>query len=284
MDEVRTVVGTTNGPLRRARIGKSFWRIWYRVAITSGMLLLVTNSTWASDDATKAAVLLHYNSARAALELKQYTEAAKEFQLAYEQLPLPVTGLWAGRCYSLSGDLATAKTIYLEVMHLTPNEMWHGDKQQQAQMAASREIERMSLPIVTSAPVHLARKIERPSKAPLRQPVEQVSNPWRTAGWVSLSLGASALTLGAVSGLLLVQHRSEMRLNCPNGICDPDAVSQGEVDRHNDLRVASSIGFVAGSVFGALGVALVLGTSAKATKNELAVRLAPTGALLHGAF
>lgn len=245
---------------------------------------LLTNPARAVDDTTKASALSHYRNASSAFEQQLYPDAAREFQLAFEQLPLPVTGLWAGRCYVLAGDLVSAKKVFRQTIRLPPDELWIGDKQQQAQRAASHELERLSQPVVNSERQQSTDGIEHQPPRSVPETAGAISDPWRTVGWVSLSAGAAGLAVGAVTGLMLARQHGGLKSNCPGGICNPDAVTQGEVDGHNGLRFVSSVGFVAGSVLSALGVVLVLSSPTNGGKTELALRLAPNGASLKGAF
>lgn len=226
----------------------------------------------------------HYQAAKAYYEQKQYPKAAEEFQLALEKLPLPVLALWAARSHAFAGNFVASQAAYLEAIRLTPNELWQGDKQQIAQSEASRELERLKQHIAKVEASPPRRKLVREAEPPDRELPRTESNPWRTVGWVSLSAGGAALAFGSMAGLMLGNRHDNMKPDCPQGTCDPLTITKDQVDEHNQLRTATSVGLVTGGLLGAVGLTLILATPTRESKPEVALRITPIGPVLEGAF
>ncbi len=264
--------------------------------VLSGVLFLgASTRAFAFDDATRSAALQRYEAGRGYYEQGQYEAAARQFQLALERVPLPLLALWTARCYELAGHHFAAQSFYRAALRLTPNELWLGDKQQRAQSDASKELEQLTQRIehgpskTPSAPptsraqsrsIRAGVRLDTPQ--PKRTPAE--SRSWNTVGWVSLSAGGAALAVGTVTGIMLANLHHQMEPNCSHGICDPDAVARGQVDEHNNLHTASSIGFVAGGILTAAGLTLVLATPSREPGPRLSLQLTPVWPLLRGAF
>jgi hypothetical protein len=82
---------------------------------------------------------------------------------------------------------------------------------------------------------------------------------WKTAGFVTLGVGAAGLILGGVAGGLAIGDHGELG-GCANGHCPESLASK--VDAYNTTATISTIGLVAGGVAAGLGVVL-LATSPK---------------------
>lgn len=109
------------------------------------------------------------------------------------------------------------------------------------------------------------------------------SSSQATIGWVVGGVGVVALGVGAVTGLMAISKNNDAKGVCPNdGPCrDRDAVDAA--DSAKSLGMVSTIGFVAGGVLLAGGVALVL--TAPKSRERASIRLAPyAGADGGGAF
>lgn len=103
----------------------------------------------------------------------------------------------------------------------------------------------------------------------------------RAVGYVALGVGAVGVTLGTVTGIIALGKKSQIDGNklCRDEVCAP---SQGsKVDSYNSMRMASSVGFIAGGVLAATGVVLLV-TSSGSSKTEAYV--SPTSAGLRGSF
>jgi hypothetical protein len=110
----------------------------------------------------------------------------------------------------------------------------------------------------------------------------------KTLAYVAVAAGGAGLVLGGVSGALALGKRGSLddSASCKGDVCLPS--QQAEVDSLDTLRTVSTIGFVAGGVLAATGVVLLLTAPppahAKSTSPRLALRLAPNGLSLTGAF
>jgi len=119
--------------------------------------------------------------------------------------------------------------------------------------------------------------------------VAKPSNGTRTLGFVALALGGAGLATGGITGVMALGKRSDLDKNshCVDGRCPSSA--QSAVDSFRTLRTVSSIGFIAGGVLAATGVALLLTGGSSSQKGEraapaLALRLAPGDVSLLGSF
>lgn len=83
------------------------------------------------------------------------------------------------------------------------------------------------------------------------------SSPWRTVGFVALGVGAAALITGVVTGALASSAGKDADRLCPGSPCS-DREGLDASSRAHGLATVSTIGFVAGGVLAAGGLALVL--------------------------
>jgi hypothetical protein len=86
------------------------------------------------------------------------------------------------------------------------------------------------------------------------------TGPWRTVGWVTVGVGAAAIALGAVAGLLAIQRNEEVEETCPKSgdkyVCDADgldAAAAGEA-----WATTSTLAFILGGVAVGAGATIVL--------------------------
>jgi hypothetical protein len=98
------------------------------------------------------------------------------------------------------------------------------------------------------------------------------STPWKTIGWVLGGAGVVGLGVGAAFGLSAMGDKSSADCN-PSNQCAP-----GPLGSARSAALAADVGFVAGGVLLAGGVALVLvGSGASATRETAgSVKVAPT--------
>jgi hypothetical protein len=102
-------------------------------------------------------------------------------------------------------------------------------------------------------------------------------------GWTALGLGAAGIATGAVTGLLaLNERRSLEQAGCNLATNSCDSAHQGDVDKYNELRSISSVGFIAGGVLGAAGAVLLL--TLPRGDGQVALRISPTAVTVGGAF
>jgi hypothetical protein len=71
----------------------------------------------------------------------RYAEASLKLGQAYQVVKVPTLGRDAARALAKQGKLVAAAELYLEVTRLSPNELWLGKVQQQAQAEADQERE-----------------------------------------------------------------------------------------------------------------------------------------------
>lgn len=110
-----------------------------------------------------------------------------------------------------------------------------------------------------------------------------------TLAFVALGVGAAGLLTGGITGIVALGKHSDLNDNpaCHDGTCF-DSV-QGDVDSFRTMRTVSSIGFIAGGVFVATGLVLLLTSGPSQKKGEreapqLALALTPGGASVAGSF
>jgi hypothetical protein len=74
-----------------------------------------------------------------AYDAGRYDEAAQLLLQAYRAVKVPTTARNAARALAKQGKLVAAAELYVQAVHLEPNELWHGKVQQQAQDEATQE-------------------------------------------------------------------------------------------------------------------------------------------------
>lgn len=85
------------------------------------------------------------------------------------------------------------------------------------------------------------------------------ASPLRTLGWVSLGLGGAGLAVGGIWGVMALGKKSDIddSASCVGG--DRCAPSERDlVDSYDSARSISTIGFIAGGLFTAAGITLLL--------------------------
>jgi hypothetical protein len=92
---------------------------------------------------------------------------------------------------------------------------------------------------------------------PARETSAQAGSTQRTWGWVAVGAGGLGLVVGGITGGVALGKKGELDDNssCRDDRCAPSESDQ--VDSYNAMRTASSIGFIAGGAFAALGVVLL---------------------------
>jgi hypothetical protein len=110
-----------------------------------------------------------------------------------------------------------------------------------------------------------------------------------TLAFVALGVGGVGLITGGVTGLIALGKRGDLNKNaaCTDGKCQPSV--QGDVDSFRAMRTVSGIGFIAGGVFAATGVVLLLTGGSSSQKGDLAapqlaLQVAPGNVSLTGSF
>jgi hypothetical protein len=145
----------------------------------------------------------------------------------------------------------------------------------------------VAVPKLAAAPVATASPVAGATAGGTDGPEHAAaSTPWRTIGYVALGVGAAALVTGAVTGLLAGSAGSDADRLCPSSPC-ANREGLDASSRAHSLATVSTIGFVAGGVLAAGGLALVIWggntttTSAHARAQSTVVRALAMPAL-HG--
>lgn len=99
-----------------------------------------------------------------------------------------------------------------------------------------------------------------PSPEDLRSPEEKLTEdegaPWRLAGWIAVGVGGAALSVGSVVGVVVLSEEQDLLDRCTDRECPPEA--HDDAEQFDTLRTVSTVGFVAGGVGVAAGIAMLL--------------------------
>jgi hypothetical protein len=102
------------------------------------------------------------------------------------------------------------------------------------------------------------------------------TDPMRTWGFVSLGVGAVGLTVGVSAGLVALDAHRDAERRCPNETCVRGSRGAAALERFEDYRTVSTVGYALGAVGVATGAVLVLGSS-----DESKPRVAVTSSFRH---
>jgi len=110
-------------------------------------------------------------------------------------------------------------------------------------------------------------------------PADEGSRPLRTAGWITLGVGAAALIGGAVTGGMALSKNAELEDSCDGTSCGALVDPELEEKRDN-LALATDILLPAGGVIAGAGLILLIvdaakGKSEKAGEAEANARVLP---------
>lgn len=107
-----------------------------------------------------------------------------------------------------------------------------------------------AVPPVAPAPAPATAPAPAPAATPAPEPGS--SSPWRTVGWVTAGVGAAGLVFGTVFGFVAIGDTGSAHCNA-NNYCDA-----GPLGAARSAATLSDVGFIAGGLLAAGGVALVL--------------------------
>lgn len=97
-------------------------------------------------------------------------------------------------------------------------------------------------------------------------------------GWSAIGLGGAGLLVGAITGGLAVKQHGELEDLCGDGKCPPN--TQDRIDRYETMGAVSTAGLIAGGVFAATGVVLLVTApksgATSATAAPLTVGVGPS--------
>jgi hypothetical protein len=94
----------------------------------------------ATDDSVKAAARDLANEAKRDFDGGRFAEAEAKFARAFSVAKVPTLAVWTARAMAKRGRLVAACELYRQAIQLTPNDLWIGHAQQQAQADARREL------------------------------------------------------------------------------------------------------------------------------------------------
>ncbi len=109
-------------------------------AIVLAIAMVSSGAVHATDDSAKGAARELANQAKSDFDAGNFEEAGSKFQRAYDIAKVPTLAVWAARSLVKRGHLVAASELYRQATLLTPNDLWVGDAQQQAQADAEREL------------------------------------------------------------------------------------------------------------------------------------------------
>jgi hypothetical protein len=108
-------------------------------------------------------------------------------------------------------------------------------------------------------------------------------NPARTVGFVSLGVGAAGLALGVTAGLIAVDAHGDAEKRCDGGTCAPGSPGADALERFEDYRTLSTVGYAVGAA-GAVGGAVLLLGSGGDSKPTVAIGVGPRAVRLETTF
>ena len=112
------------------------------------------SAAFALDDAEKAAARELSTEAKVDYDESRFADAAQKFQKAYDIAKVPTLAVWAARSLVMRGQLVAASELYRQASQLSPNELWMGNAQQEAQSDAARELAAL-IPRIPRIRVHI---------------------------------------------------------------------------------------------------------------------------------
>lgn len=138
-------------------------------------------------------------------------------------------------------------------------------------------LERQHEDVVIMPELPEARPVaQAPVAPPPAPPAEKASEAPRTLGWVIAGAGVAFTGFGAVTGVLALNHKSDLDAACDPG-CPPDR--EGDIRAFRRDRTLSYIGFGAGALGLAAGGYLLFWPS---KESKVALEVAPNAVKLVG--
>ena len=110
------------------------------MALALATVLVSLGTAHATDDSAKGAARELANEAKRDFDAGNFEQAGVKFQRAYEIAKVPTLAVWAARALVKRGQLVAASELYRQATLLTPNDLWVGNAQQQAQADAEKEL------------------------------------------------------------------------------------------------------------------------------------------------
>lgn len=137
----------------------------------------------------------------------------------------------------------------------------------EAQLGSATRVREVSLEpgarelVVVTFDLPMAESVSAPESVPVTindGPAKRQTWPLRTWGWVSVGAGAAGVVVGTVGLAGALSNKSELddSSECVGRSCSEAARSI--IDSYDSWKTISTLGFVAGGLFAATGVALIL--------------------------
>jgi hypothetical protein len=110
--------------------------------------------------------------------------------------------------------------------------------------------------VAEGASQEVALALEEDPDAVIPGEEDDTKGTLRIVGFAALGVGAAGLIVGGVFGGLAMGKHSDLEEACPGGACPPD--QQDNLDSYETFGTVSTVGFIAGGVLAAAGIALVV--------------------------
>jgi hypothetical protein len=146
------------------------------LAVLMGMLAFAPLAR-AVDDSTKSAARELAKEAKHDFDQGRFAQASRKFQQAFTTTQVPTLALWAARSLVKQGQWVAAAELYRKATQLEKNELWIGNAQEQAQLQASDELEKLR-PRVP----RLVLQVEGASASEVEITIDEVSMPTSLIG------------------------------------------------------------------------------------------------------
>lgn len=139
-----------------------------------------------------------------------------------------------------------------------------------------------------AAPEPAPQEPEEPIPPPPPPVEEEGISPFILWGWVATGAGAALLATAGITGGLALSMDTQLADDCTEGLCIPKY--HGDIDTRDNLAITSTVFFVAGGVFAAGGITLLLLGYLRDESPTESITIAPaagpqmTGVLVTGRF
>jgi hypothetical protein len=129
--------------------------------------------------------------------------------------------------------------------------------------------------------VELPPPASKNARAPVASLVASKRRDLLVPAVISLGVGAAGIGVGAALGAITLSKTSAIRAHCAGDVCPRD--QQSAADGARTTATISTVAFIAGGVFAATGVTLLV-LRPKAQKPSIGLSIGPGSVLAQGAF
>ncbi len=159
----------------------------FRFGFCPLIALLVWNApALAVDDSAKGAARELSSQGKEDFDAGRFDAATQKFQKAFDVVKVPTLALWSARCESRLGHLVAASELYRQALQLTPNEVWVGSTQQEAQAEAQSELDalvpripKLRIVVIGAQPNEVALTVDNVSVPSALVGVDRPTDPGR---------------------------------------------------------------------------------------------------------